>query len=276
MTIWLRIGIISAISVGALIGIALLIAMIKGVIRLIQWLIQRHSVSLSVNDKWLVNEFGRCNVIVFGKKGSGKDLLFAHVIALRGQPHYSNIQYNEDTTVIALTDISVGNNTWTDCLRGDITKTPPQFEEEQDIYISDGGIYLPSQYDNELNKRYQGMPIFYALSRHLYNSNIHVNVQALGRLWLKLREQADSYIRVLHTEQRRDGLLVTGITYDNYNAANAGLLPRNDPEFVAKNGEIVKRRWLIRYSELQYNTRYFRDIFLERQLTPLEEVLQHV
>lgn len=52
------------------------------------------------------------------------------------------------------------------------------------------------------------MPIFYALSRHLYNNNIHVNVQNLGRLWLKLREQADSFIRVLGTTDRGSYLLV--------------------------------------------------------------------
>jgi len=42
-------------------------------------------------NTWLVSEFARCNIIVYGKKGSGKDLLFAHTINLRGQPHYSNI-----------------------------------------------------------------------------------------------------------------------------------------------------------------------------------------
>lgn len=231
---------------------------------------------LSPDDYWLVNEFSRCNVIVFGKKGTGKDLLFAHVIALRGDRHYSNIEYNADTQVIRLTDVSLGANTFEDCIQNTIEKLDPQFEEGKDIYISDGGIYLSSQYDSALNKLYPSMPIFYALSRHLYNNNIHVNVQNLGRLWLKLREQADSFIRVLGTTDRGSYLLVRAISYDNITAASNGLLPARDRQYRATHGEITERRFRVYKSELNYDTRYFKDVFLNVRRTPLEEILHHV
>lgn len=230
----------------------------------------------SVNDLWLVNEFKRCNVIVFGKKGSGKDLLFAHAIALRNELHYSNINYNGLTEVRPLTDLSVGDNTFEDCINGTIRKFDPTFEENKDFYVSDGGIYLPCQYNKQLNEFYPSMPMFYALSRHLYNMNVHVNVQALTRLWDKLREQADSYIRVLKTVDKGEYLQVSVITYDSYNSAERGLLPSNDKQFTATNGEVTARKFRIYKNELEYDTRYFRDVFLNRKKSYLEGVLYNV
>lgn len=273
---WQRVLLYIAIALIALVAVVLVYTVIKWIIRFIRWLRARHAVSLSVNDKWLVDEFSRCNVIVFGKKRTGKDLLFSHVIALRGQKHYANIPYNGNTEVRPLSDLSVGSNTWKDLLHGTIEKMSPQFDEGTDFYVSDGGIYLPSQYDTMLNELYPSMPIFYALSGQLYGMNVHVNSQELGRIWIKLREQADSYIRILRSKKTRDGIYIEGITYDNYAAANAKLLPRDDPDFIAKNGEIVRRRWFVPYSEIQYNTRHFRDVFLERELTPLELIQQRL
>lgn len=170
----------------------------------------------------------------------------------------------------------LGDNTFEDCIQNTIEKLDPQFEEGKDIYISDGGIYLSSQYDSALNKLYPSMPIFYALSRHLYNNNIHVNVQNLGRLWLKLREQADSFIRVLGTTDRGSYLLVRAISYDNITAASNGLLPARDRQYRATHGEITERRFRVYKSELNYDTRYFKDVFLNVRRTPLEEILHHV
>src|SRR5690606_12577738 len=89
-----------------------------------------------------------------------------------------------------------------------------------DIYISDAGIYLPAQYHYLLDKKYKSLPIFYALSRHLYNNNVHVNTQALNRVWDKLREQADSYFKALKTI-KIFGLLFTRVRYyETYQVAN--------------------------------------------------------
>ena len=128
-------------------------------------------------DRFLVSEFRRCNVMVFGKKGSGKDVIFAHVIALRGEKHYANIPYDDNTEVIDLYELNVGGNTFNHCIDGNITPFPPRFDECCDVYISDGGIYLPSHFDKELEKIVPDMPSFFALSRHLYNNNVHINSQ---------------------------------------------------------------------------------------------------
>ena len=229
------------------------------------------------NDSWLVNEFRRCNVIVDGKKGTGKDLLFAHVIYLRGEPHYSNITYNGLTTEIDIAEMTAGNNTYENFIRGQVEKFAPAFNESEDFYISDGGIFLPSQYNTELDKQYAGLPIFYALQRQLYNSNTHLNLQSIGRLWIKLREQADSYIRALRTKDCGDHLVVTVRTYDNYESAVANVLATTGEQQRARRGEIAERRFKIYKSELEYDTRHFRNKLMNvTEATPFEQVLDNL
>ncbi|MDE7107490.1 MAG: hypothetical protein K2O39_04125, partial [Clostridiales bacterium] len=150
-------------------------------------------------DRYLVSEFRRCNVLVFGKKGTGKDLIFAHVIALRGEKHYANIPYDYNTEVIELHEVAAGDNTFEDCVNGTVRPFTPRFEEGWDIYMSDLGIYFPSSLHILLDKLYPSLPVDMALSRQLYNSNRHGNCQAFERPWIKIREQADSYIQTLGT-----------------------------------------------------------------------------
>ena len=130
--VWLIIGIIGGIA--AITTIAL---------------ITRHQVVTSPDkaDIWLVNEFSRCNVLVFGKKRQGKDLIFAHVIALRGEKHYANIPYDENTEVITLDELNVGDNTFEDFINGTVRPFSPRFDEGCDVYVSDGGIYLPCHFN---------------------------------------------------------------------------------------------------------------------------------
>jgi hypothetical protein len=251
-------------ALGAALSLLLLLRLHK---KVVQW---------SKDDKWLADEFRRCNVIVFGKKGSGKDLLFAHVIYLRNELHYSNICYNELTELRSLKDLLLGDNTFIDFVEDSITKSDPIFEEQKDFYISDGGVFLPSQFHREINEIYPSMPIYFALSRHLYNSNVHVNVQHLTRIWDKLREQADSYIRTLKTEDKGDYLIVNAITYDRYESAVSGLLPCNDKQYQSTNGEITERRFKVFKHELEYDTRYFKGVFLNAPKTYYEEVMSHV
>lgn len=231
---------------------------------------------LNANDYWLVQEFMRCNVMVFGKKGKGKDLLFAHVIALRGEKHYSNMEYNDDTEVISLKEVALGKNTFEDCINDTIKKLPPRFESGCDIYITDGGIYLPSQYNKLLNDLYPSMPLLYALSRQVYQNNIHANVQAFGRLWDKLREQADSYIRVVDRIEHEKYFLVKTICYEEYAAAESCLLPCGDLQYIATHGNIKKRTFKVMKASLQYDTHYFKKVFLEDDETPLERVTNYV
>lgn len=242
-------------------------------------LVRRHKTvrNFDKNDAWLIDEFRRCNVIVDGKKGTGKDLLFAHAIFLRGEPHYSNIVYNGLTTEIDIADMTAGSNTYEQFIRGTTEKFSPAFNEGEDFYISDGGIFLPSQYNSELDKRYAGLPIFYALQRQLYDSNTHLNLQSIGRLWIKLREQADSYIRALRTRDYGDHLVVTVRTYDNYESASANVLPQNTEQQRARRGEIVERRFRIYKRELEYDTRHFRQKLMNvTEAAPFEEVINNL
>ena len=59
--------------------------------------------------KEMIKEFKRSNVIVFGKKGTGKDLVFNYVINKRKETYYSNIDYGGDYKYIETKDLTTGN-----------------------------------------------------------------------------------------------------------------------------------------------------------------------
>lgn len=211
--------------------------------------------------------FEKNNVIVYGKKGKGKDILFAAIIKKRKKPHFSNIKYNDQTDVKSINYLSVAPNTYEYFIDGNVIVIPKKIEEEKDYYLSDGGIYLPSQYDTILSKKYPSLPIFYALSRHLGNMNVHVNVQNLNRLWIKLREQADTYIRVTGNVKLLGYILLFTTTYENYDDAVKNLKPVKKllkGEVVrteeSSRGEIKNRMLLIPKRWLKYDSRYFHQV----------------
>ena len=182
------------------------------------------------NGKELVKTFQRGNVIVTGHKGHGKDLLFSYIINKRedlDETAYSNTKYSELTEPITVKDLSVEPNTYREFLEGNTEQIGKVLKEEQDIYIADAGLYLPSTYQDKLVKLYPSMPLFYAIQRHLYNSNTHVNVQNLERLWDKLREQADYYIECLSCIRLpfTKIFIQKMIYYDRYQAAKERVRP---------------------------------------------------
>ena len=85
-------------------------------------------------------------------------------------------------------------NTYDNFISGSVIPFDYSYPEKADIYITDAGIYFPSQYERELVKKYPSMPVFQALARHIGDCRFHCNVQNLNRLWDKIREQADNYI----------------------------------------------------------------------------------
>lgn len=93
-----------------------------------------------------------------------------------------------------------------------------------------------------------------------YNSNVHTNCQALGRPWKKIREQADSYIQVLKTRARGDSLYVTVKGYEQCNVNDESLSP------------VCKYVVRVPLHELQYDSRYFRTVFLNRELSAFEKL----
>lgn len=267
--------------------IALCVGLLIGLIFLIKsWLFSR----------FIVKQFERCNCIVDGKKGTGKDLLFDYVIAKRKKHYYSNVPYGGEHSPIICKDITIAPNTYDNFIDGETFYTDRRFTEGDDVYISDGGVFLPSYADSKLHKSYVSMPLAYPLSRHLWKGNIHVNIQNFDRLWKPLREQADFWIHVTHNVSFFGFLLVHAVTYDRKQSAEQYLSPVKNRLFnkydkaekdiyKATNGEI-KSGWIfIRKRNIDYDTRAFekviygdspRLIWSYRLHAPIEEWEKHL
>ena len=82
---------------------------------------------------YIVNVFRRNNVIVYGKKGSGKDLLFQMVINRRKELHYSNINFGKNTMNINVSELSLFPNTFENVIDNNIDKVFPNLHE----YLTD-------------------------------------------------------------------------------------------------------------------------------------------
>ncbi|MCQ2969811.1 MAG: hypothetical protein MJ191_06860 [Clostridium sp.] len=233
------------------------------------WLIVNQ---FKVNE--MLNQFKRNNVIVAGKKGKGKDVIMQYVVKKRkNEQYYGNIDYGYNYNHVELKDMKIGENTYENFINNNIAKSPHIFYEKADFYISDGGVFLPSYMDSKLYKDYKGLPLFYALSRHLYNSNVHVNVQNFGRLWKALREQADFYVLAKRTIKLPFFLITSVYTYDNYHSAEQELKPLRSrlankyskaevDIYNATHGEI-KHFFIIQTKRsMKYDSRAFEKICL--------------
>lgn len=149
----------------------------------------------------VVKMFDKGNVSVSGLRGCGKDMLTANVVVRRKLPYISNVYYGGGNFAdggcyipLNFEDISCGHNTYRDFISGDPHYYKFPYPDGTDVYLSDVGVYFPSQYCNELNRDYKFIPVYMALSRHLAAGNVHFNVQNLNRAWDKIREQSDQYI----------------------------------------------------------------------------------
>lgn len=215
-------------------------------------------------DQWLLETFDNYDCGVYGLRGSGKDVLFAHAINLKGGKHYSNIYYNDDTEIRDLTDLCVGGNKYQDFIDGTIKMFEPNFEDGYHFFISDAGVYLGCQYNTELNKTYGEVPIHMALRRHLYNSHIHTNSQALNRVWDKLREQQGCFIHCLGVLDYGDFLIVKAISYTRYESALECLPPPEKPDnfHIMRYGAILEHKFKVPVKSLTYDTRHFKTKLL--------------
>lgn len=230
------------------------------------WLFGRH----------VVRNFKASNVIVDGKKGKGKDLLFQYVIRKRRKPYFANVSYGGRWKSLDLKSLSVSPNDYESFIDGEIEQVERVFPERMDAYISDGGVYLPSYADSLLHKHYKSLPLFYPLSRHLADMNVHVNVQNLSRVWKPIREQADFFVHVKGRVKLPFHILIHANTYDKEESALRCLEPMKGrilnkfskaevDAYRAEHGEI-KSGWLILPKRwIEYDTRAFEKILFGDQ-----------
>lgn len=223
-------------------------------------------------------DYGSC--CVYGMRGRGKDMLMAN-IAVRNKQHISNINYGEGYIPLDFDKIDVRNK-YSDFISCDVKPFVYPYPEGVDIFISDIGVYFPSQYYDALNKRYPTMPTFLALSRQLGLCNVHLNTQHLGRPWDKFREQSDIYIHCNKVKVIKGVVIQTITVYENYETAVAKADPFWYPpcKFIASRDErqtwrnnralalakylethgSVKRYTMLYRNKSTYDTRYFNTL----------------
>lgn len=227
----------------------------------------------------LIKLFKKGNCCVFGLRGSGKDMLMSNVIMRRKQPYISNIDYGGDFQELDFKKLDVNNN-YTNLISGKINHYEFPYVIGSDIYLSDAGIYLPSQYCNQLNRDYPNLITYQALSRQVSHNNFHINVQNLNRLWDKVREQSDIYIRCRWCFVLFGKIVIQKITlYDKYQSAvdrveqckirMPGLFaPKNQrlqvemylDNFRNQHG-MIKNKLLLYINRSSYDTYYFEKLF---------------
>ena len=149
----------------------------------------------SSHFKKVFKMFKNGNVCVTGLRGTGKDVLFGNVIARRPEPYVSNLNYGGDFHQVDFGRLDCGGNVYLDFLSGKVKFYEYPYPSGSDVYVSDAGIYFPAQYCSELNRKFGSLATYQALSRQVSHNNFHVNTQNLNRVWDKIREQSDLYIR---------------------------------------------------------------------------------
>ena len=125
-----------------------------------------------INQRKVIRIFKEGNTTVSGLRGRGKDLLFCWVINKRKENYISNVNYSDTRKKYKRFDFDIkvwelSGNTYENISEGKIKTYVYPYPDGIDYYISDAGVYFPSQYHKELDKKYKGAPLFEALIRRL-------------------------------------------------------------------------------------------------------------
>ena len=232
--------------------------------------------------KKIVARFKKGSVCVVGLRGKGKDMLIANVVARRKGRYISNVDYTQDERYIPFVaeNFDVGGNTYRNFISGKVKKYVYPYEDGVDIYLSDIGVYYPSQYCNELNKYYPQMPVMMALIRQIGDANFHFNVQNLNRAWDKMREQSELYITCLGCKVFFGKIVVQKVRFHEKAESCENRIPlyRGLPcvpfsqtwqmqrirrnEYYVQHGKI-EEHILIYVNKSKYDTRIFKRILEE-------------
>lgn len=165
----------------------------------------------------VIKLFKKGNVCVAGMRGSGKDLIIGNVIMRRKLPYISNLNYGGQYNPLNLKEFDIKNK-YDNFINNNIQYWEFKYSYNTDLYISDVGVYYPSQYCNKLNNQYEGFAYYQALSRQVSHNNVHINVQNLNRAWDKIREQSDTYIRCIWCKVILGIVFQKIVIYDKYDS----------------------------------------------------------
>lgn len=224
----------------------------------------------------IVKLFREGNVMVYGMRGSGKDVLFGNVVMRRRKSYISNTNYGGDFIKFDPAQLDC-KNTWRNFMTNKLNHYVYPYPDKVDFYIPDVGVYMPSTYQADLCKEYPHIPVFLALSRHLGECNVHTNCQAIPRIWDKLREQSETYIRCMSCDWLLGFIVIQKIIiYEKYESAVAKVppfclkRPLINPnrlqlwEIQKMNYQIahgkVEPRTLIYINLSKHNTRVFKEM----------------
>lgn len=233
--------------------------------------------------KKIIKLFNQGNVCVSGLRGTGKDLLFGNVIARRKSDYIANFNYGCKSVYhhLDFDDLNI-RNTFRNFLSNDIHYYVYPYPDKADIYVSDAGVYFPSQYSSLLDRDYSSFTNFQALSRHLGDCNFHFNAQNVNRVWNKIREQSDIYINCNRCICLFNKFVIQVVTvYDKYDSIVARVEPyrhikaptfadrQTRTEYLARDEVlyrqftnsygVIKRHLLIYFNKANYDTRFFKN-----------------
>lgn len=257
------------------------------------------SLFIWLNNNWFKKMVNN-NIFIFGVKGSGKDLLMQSAVYYnrKNKEYLSNMDFGYSSKKVDNLHqvLSLGDNTFRNLVEDDVKLINKKIGLEGKVFLlSDASIYFPSHEDSALKKAYPSFPLFYAISRHLYNMPFVVNTQVNGRLWKSLREQVqDGYIQAIKTIGKRESyfwnalpvlknyLVVKMRYYEKEESAVNGLLPfskvaivnklsdktiymtsagATEEQYNAQNGVIKEKFIIINKKHIKYDDRHFHELY---------------
>lgn len=222
------------------------------------------------------------NLSISGMKGAGKDVLIGNMLARYSKGYVSNMDYTMDHRYHPL-NLDTYNipTTTAELISGQVVHTwevPPDLDGLE-VWVSDCGVVLPSHEDKYLSTRYGGLPKCFALSRQIIGATMHYNSQQDGRVWVKLREQSERYVRCNKCIFFGPIVLLTFTTYTKRSSVDDNVPPypvKKPPLTTTRNEarmawELAKAQYDITYGEVnrhtllfinksKHNTNGYRDI----------------
>lgn len=248
------------------------------------------------NNIFLKDSVG--NGIIYGGRGKGKGILMQKK-ANSFKKYFSNVPMGGKHLPFNLKEYisSVGNNTIERIINGDIDVVEKiEKFEGVNILFDDVTLYTPNFVDKLLKEQYPQMPVTLAVNRHLYNHYMIIAVQDADRPYKILRElQTDFSIKALKTNGfgkiwssipiLRNFVSVKYRFYEEIRARDEGVLPfkaigainevgktayltsgqATKETHLAKYGRVYHGRIFISKKSIDYDTRYFHEMFFGKK-----------